>query len=189
MIRTNVPQRQMLPSRPLLHLFGRRVGIFLEQRDGRDDEARRAEAAHQAVGVAERLLHRMQRAVAGREAVHGADLLALRLRWRASSTNRPCGRRRSSCRRRRCRDRRRACCRSGRRDCGARRAASPAARSSKVQALAVDHQRHRHSSTPTARAGRSAPRRPVRAVVTAVARLVTPALFKKSLRLTSHGVR
>ena len=31
-------------------------------------------------------------------------------RWRASSTSRPCGRRRSSCRRRRCRDRRRACC-------------------------------------------------------------------------------
>ena len=77
-MRENVPQRQMLPSRPLRSAPGVGVGMLLEQRDARHDEARRAEAAHQRVLVAERLLHRMQR-VAVREAVDGANLLALHL--------------------------------------------------------------------------------------------------------------
>src|SRR5262245_3701580 len=41
-------------------LLDGRVRVFLEQRDGGDDEARRAEAAHQRVDVAEGLLHRVQ---------------------------------------------------------------------------------------------------------------------------------
>ena len=61
MMRTNVPQRQMLPSRPLRICSGVAFGMLLEQRHGRHDEARRAEAAHQRVDVAERLLHRVQR--------------------------------------------------------------------------------------------------------------------------------
>ncbi len=62
----------------LLDLFGRRVRMLLEQADARHDEARRAEAAHQRVLVAERLLHRMQLVAVG-EAVDGANLLALHL--------------------------------------------------------------------------------------------------------------
>src|SRR5262245_47124060 len=62
----------------LLDLFRRRVRVLLEQTDAGHDEARRAEAAHQRVLVAERLLHRVQLA-AGGEAVHGANLLALAL--------------------------------------------------------------------------------------------------------------
>ena len=76
MMRTNVPQRQMLPSSPFLTCSTVAFGCLLEERDRRHDEARRAEAAHQAVGVAEGLLHRMQRR-AVREAVDGANLLAL----------------------------------------------------------------------------------------------------------------
>src|SRR5436190_7666548 len=59
----------------LLDLFNGRFRMLLEQRDGRHHEARRAEAAHQRVAIAERLLHRMQPAVA-LEAVDGANLLA-----------------------------------------------------------------------------------------------------------------
>src|SRR5215471_2636987 len=74
----------------LLDLLGRRVGVFLEQADARHDEARRAEAAHQRVLVAERLLHGMQLAAGGREPVHGADLLALDLdRQRRARVDRP----------------------------------------------------------------------------------------------------
>src|SRR5262245_19045027 len=62
----------------LLDLLGSRVRIFLEEADARHDEARRAEAAHQRVLVAERLLHRMELAGAG-QAVDGANLLALTL--------------------------------------------------------------------------------------------------------------
>jgi hypothetical protein len=62
----------------LRRLLARRVRIFLEERDGGDDEAGRAEAAHQRIDVAEGALHRMQR-VAVREAVDGADLFALHL--------------------------------------------------------------------------------------------------------------
>src|SRR5207253_4869982 len=59
-----------------LDLIDRRVRVFLVQRDRRHDEARRAEAAHERIDVAERLLDRMQRGAAG-EAVYRADLLAL----------------------------------------------------------------------------------------------------------------
>ena len=62
---------------PFADLLARRVGIFFQDRHRGDDEARRAEAAHQAVGVAERLLHRVHRPVGGGEAVDGANLLAL----------------------------------------------------------------------------------------------------------------
>src|SRR5215831_17750046 len=44
----------------LLHLLGRRLRMLLDQRDGGHHKARRAEAAHQRVAIAERLLHRMQ---------------------------------------------------------------------------------------------------------------------------------
>src|SRR5580765_2071705 len=57
-------------------LFFGRPRIFFEKGDGRHDEARRAEAAHQRVDVAEGLLHRMQR-VAGRQSFNGANLFAL----------------------------------------------------------------------------------------------------------------
>src|SRR5262245_60352799 len=56
-------------------LLARRIRIALEKRGRRNDEAWRAEAAHQRVDVAERLLNRMER-VPGRETVHRADLLA-----------------------------------------------------------------------------------------------------------------
>src|SRR6476646_7362801 len=50
---------------PLLDLLGGRIRMFLEQADARHDEARRAEAAHERVLLAEGRLHRMQRAVSG----------------------------------------------------------------------------------------------------------------------------
>src|SRR5215204_6168843 len=62
---------------PFLDLLGRCVRVFFEQAHARHDEAGRAEAAHQRVLVAERLLHRMQLAARGGEPVDGADLLAL----------------------------------------------------------------------------------------------------------------
>ena len=49
--------------------------MFLDQRDGRHHEARRAEAAHQRVAIAERLLHRMQRRAVC-QTVDRANLLA-----------------------------------------------------------------------------------------------------------------
>src|SRR4051812_23544756 len=61
---------------PLLDLFGSGVRVLFKQPDARHHEARRAEAAHQRVLVAERRLDGMQR-LAGREAVHRANLLAL----------------------------------------------------------------------------------------------------------------
>src|SRR5215471_9988852 len=61
---------------PLLRLLNRRVRVLFEQRHRGHDEARRAEPAHQPVGVAEGLLHRVQRAAIG-EPVDGADLLPL----------------------------------------------------------------------------------------------------------------
>ena len=72
-----VPQRQRLPSSARFACSGVGFGRLLEQRHRRHHEARRAEAAHQAVVVAERLLHRMER-VALRKAVDRADVLALR---------------------------------------------------------------------------------------------------------------
>src|SRR5665213_1392303 len=57
-------------------LVARRVRIFFEQRHGRHHEAGCAEAAHQAVVIEKRLLHRVQRGAAG-ETVDGANLLAL----------------------------------------------------------------------------------------------------------------
>src|SRR5262245_1814378 len=59
-----------------LHLFGRRLWMLLDQRDGGHHKARRAEAAHQRVAIAERLLHRMQLRTVG-QTIHGANLLAL----------------------------------------------------------------------------------------------------------------
>src|SRR5215472_3147310 len=44
----------------LLYLFGGRLRMFFNQRDGRHHEARGAEAAHQGVTVAEGLLHRVK---------------------------------------------------------------------------------------------------------------------------------
>src|SRR5215467_13190001 len=44
------------------HLRGRRVGMLLNERDGRHHEPRCAEASHQRVAIAEGLLHRMKRA-------------------------------------------------------------------------------------------------------------------------------
>src|SRR5438552_358765 len=60
---------------PLLDLFRRRLRMLFDERDGRHHEARRAEAAHQRVAIAEGLLHRMEPRAAC-EAVDGADLLA-----------------------------------------------------------------------------------------------------------------
>src|SRR5437868_8476384 len=59
----------------LLDLLDGRLRIFFEQRNGRHHEARRAEAAHQRVAIAERLLHRMQPGAVG-EAVDRANMLA-----------------------------------------------------------------------------------------------------------------
>src|SRR5207247_6393084 len=58
------------------YLLGRRIGCPLEQRRRRDDEAGRAEAAHQRIDVAERLLDPIQRGAA-RQAFHRANLFAL----------------------------------------------------------------------------------------------------------------
>src|SRR6185503_11274570 len=55
-----------------------RVGVLLEAGGAGDDEAGRAEAAHQAVALHELLLHGVELAVGG-EALDRADLLALRL--------------------------------------------------------------------------------------------------------------
>src|SRR4051794_10796906 len=62
----------------LFDLLGRRVGVFLEEADAGHDEARRAEAAHQRVLVAEGLLHGVQLS-GSREPVDVANLLALDL--------------------------------------------------------------------------------------------------------------
>src|SRR2546422_277813 len=59
-------------------LVRRRVRRLLDERHGRHHEARRAEPAHQAIGVAERLLHGVQRGSAC-ETIHRANLLALHL--------------------------------------------------------------------------------------------------------------
>src|SRR4051812_22949459 len=48
-----------------LHLVGRRLRRLLDERDGRHHEARRAEAAHQRVAIAERLLHGVQLVAVG----------------------------------------------------------------------------------------------------------------------------
>src|SRR4029079_10424651 len=61
-----------------LRLLGCRLRVLLEQRHGRDDEARRAEAAHEAVGLAQGLLHRMQHRPLS-EALDRADRTALHL--------------------------------------------------------------------------------------------------------------
>src|SRR5436190_4965876 len=74
---------------PGLDLLGRRVGMLLEQADAGHDETRRAEAAHQGVLVAERLLHRVQRCAIG-QAVDVANLLALDVdRQRRARIHRP----------------------------------------------------------------------------------------------------
>ncbi len=73
-----VPQRQRLPSSAFFACSGVGFGVLLEKRHRRHHEARRAEAAHQAVVVAEGLLHRVQR-VALRQSIDGADVPALRL--------------------------------------------------------------------------------------------------------------
>src|SRR5579872_3668185 len=49
-----------VPVEPLSYLLGRRARMLLEQAYARHDEARRAEAAHERVLIAEGLLHRMQ---------------------------------------------------------------------------------------------------------------------------------
>src|SRR5580765_1759035 len=61
-----------------LDLRRRRVRVFFDERDGGHHETWRAEAAHQRVAIAERLLHRVERRAVG-EAVHRAYLLALDL--------------------------------------------------------------------------------------------------------------
>src|SRR6185295_2367579 len=62
----------------LLDLVAGGVGILLEAGDARDDEARRAEPAHQAVALDELLLQRVELAVRA-QALDRADLLPLRL--------------------------------------------------------------------------------------------------------------
>ena len=61
-----VPQRQMLPSSAFFACSSVGFGFFSRSATGRHHEARRAEAAHQPVVVAERLLHRMQRVAVAR---------------------------------------------------------------------------------------------------------------------------
>ena len=78
----------MLPSSAALRLLGRRLRVLLEQRHGRHHEARRAEAAHQAVVVAEGLLHRDAAPCPAVEALDRADRPCPASRWPASSTRR-----------------------------------------------------------------------------------------------------
>src|SRR5262249_13107623 len=63
---------------PFPDLFFRRIRVLFEQADARHDEARRAEAAHQRVLVAECLLDRVQLIAVG-ETIDRANLLALYL--------------------------------------------------------------------------------------------------------------
>ena len=74
-IRAYVPQRQMLPF--IARTISASVGfaVFVQQRQRGHDHARRAVAALQCAHVPERLLQRVQLAVA-REALDGRDLLA-----------------------------------------------------------------------------------------------------------------
>src|SRR5262245_178460 len=60
------------------YLFGSRVRIFLENADGSHDEAGCAETAHQTIGVAECLLHRMQVVALG-QSVDGTNPFSLNL--------------------------------------------------------------------------------------------------------------
>ena len=79
----------MLPSRPFLICSGVALGCLLQQSHARHDEARRAEAAHQRVLIAERLLHGMQPIAIG-QTIHVANLLALYLdRQRRTGVDRP----------------------------------------------------------------------------------------------------
>ena len=64
---------------PIADFFFGRIGIVAQQLDQRRQNARRAEAALQAVIVAERLLQRMQRVGIGRDAFDGHDLVAVGL--------------------------------------------------------------------------------------------------------------
>src|SRR5947207_12911349 len=59
----------------LLHLIDCRLRMFLDERDGGHHEAGGAEAAHQRVAVAERLLHRVESGAVG-EAVDRPILVA-----------------------------------------------------------------------------------------------------------------
>src|SRR5256885_1497066 len=61
-----------------LDLLGSRVGIFLEDGSRRHHETRRAEAAHQAVGIAEGLLNGVKPGAVG-QAVDCTDLFSLDL--------------------------------------------------------------------------------------------------------------
>ena len=161
------------------------VRMLLEQRDGRHDEARRAEAAHQA--------RRCRRTPAAPGAAcrrwrgrRRCESACPALRSPASSRSRPCGRRRSSCRRRRRRDRRRACCRSGRR--ALRSASSSVTRGSILRSsrlpLTISVTGTSPGPTRRCRRQRSAPR--ASGVAAAVTALTTPADFRKSRRVTAN---
>src|SRR4051812_24692243 len=63
---------------PCLRLLGCGLRVLLEQRHRGDHEARRAEAAHETVGLAERLLHRVQHGAFG-EALDRANRASLHL--------------------------------------------------------------------------------------------------------------
>src|SRR3954469_2885316 len=59
---------------PLFDLVEGGVRVVLEERLHAHHEARRAETALQAVGLAERLLHRAERAVGRTDALDGGDV-------------------------------------------------------------------------------------------------------------------
>ena len=161
MIRTKVPQRQMLPSSPFFTCSARRLRMLLEERDGRHDEARRAEAAHQRVAIAERLLHGMQRRAVRRDR-RRCESACPAPRSRASSTSTRCVP--STIIVQAPHDAAiaaRACCRSGRRGCGSHSSSVTRGSIAKLDALAVDHQLDRHVAGSDDRRDRSArgPRR------------------------------
>ena len=89
-----VPHRQRLPSSARLACSASGIRILLEQRHRRHHEARRAEAAHQAVVIAERLLNGMER-VAREPARRPSGCSCPALRSPASSTSNRCGRART----------------------------------------------------------------------------------------------
>src|ERR1044071_8435807 len=72
------PAAAEIAAQALLHLFGRRVGVLVEEGFASDDEAGRAEPALLRVVVNKRLLDRVQ-LVALHQALGGRDAAALRL--------------------------------------------------------------------------------------------------------------
>ena len=95
------------------HLLLGGVRVLVEQVDALHDHPRRAEAALEAVALAEGLLHRVQLAVLGQPLDRG-DLAARRPGPRARCRTSRCARRGAPCRRRSCWCRSRSRCRSSR---------------------------------------------------------------------------